>query len=384
MSKKKKMVPCKNCDTMIPAKSKKCPVCGVKNKKPIYKRGWFVILCLVVILSVISSIKGNKRERIEWDDIELAYALPEPDSNVGEIVSNSDKYLSIYIHKTSKDAYKTYINDCKSMGYIIESNKSEWGYTAYGESGHKLSLRYDEDDKEMHIGLDAPMEMGVLTWPESDIASLLPVPKASVGKINRETSDNLFVYVGNTSMEAYAEYVALCAENGFSENYEKGEKYYYADNAAGYHLSVKYQGNSVISIEIERLDEREKEAITEEVSVVETEVGSVPTVTIETEEETIPTKEKPDELINGMRPEFKEAMDDYEAFYDEYCEFMKEYKENPSDLKLIAQYGKLMIKLAEMDESFAKWNEEDLNNTELKYYIEVNSRIAQKLIDVAA
>lgn len=29
------------------------------------------------------------------------------------------------------------------------------------------------------------------------------------------------------------------------------------------------------------------------------------------------------DLVNGMRPEFKEAMDSYEAFYDEYCAFKK-------------------------------------------------------------
>lgn len=37
------------------------------------------------------------------------------------------------------------------------------------------------------------------------------------------------------------------------------------------------------------------------------------------------------ELVDGMRPEFKEEMDNYEAFYDEYCDIMKKYVENPSD-----------------------------------------------------
>lgn len=34
----------------------------------------------------------------------------------------------------------------------------------------------------------------------------------------------------------------------------------------------------------------------------------------------------------GLRPEFKEAMDAYEDFYGEYCDFMVKYKENPSDI----------------------------------------------------
>ena len=50
---------------------------------------------------------------------------------------------------------------------------------------------------------------------------------------------------------------------------------------------------------------------------------------------------------DGMRPEFKEAMDAYEAFYDEYCDFMVSYQKNPTDIKLIAQYGQLLTKMAE-------------------------------------
>lgn len=85
----------------------------------------------------------------------------------------------------------------------------------------------------------------------------------------------------------------------------------------------------------------------------------------------------------GMRPEFKEAMDAYEAFYDEYCDFMAEYQKNPTDLKLVTQYGKLLIRMAEADAAFGKWEESDLNDAELKYYLEVNNRVMQKLVDAA-
>ena len=31
-------------------------------------------------------------------------------------------------------------------------------------------------------------------------------------------------------------------------------------------------------------------------------------------------------------------MDAYEAFYKDYCDFMKIYNDNPSDLELLSQY----------------------------------------------
>lgn len=90
------------------------------------------------------------------------------------------------------------------------------------------------------------------------------------------------------------------------------------------------------------------------------------------------------ELVDGMRPEFKEAMDSYEAFYDEYCDFMVKYKANPTDTKLITEYADMMKKVVDMDEKFKAWESNDLNNEELKYYIEVSSRIVQKMLEVAS
>lgn len=90
------------------------------------------------------------------------------------------------------------------------------------------------------------------------------------------------------------------------------------------------------------------------------------------------------ELVDGMRPEFKEAMDSYEAFYDEYCDLLKKYKENPTDTSLLSEYADMMQTLVDMDEKFKAWEDNDLNSEELKYYIEVSSRISKKLLDTAS
>lgn len=89
-----------------------------------------------------------------------------------------------------------------------------------------------------------------------------------------------------------------------------------------------------------------------------------------------------EELVDGMRPEFKDAMDSYEAFYDEYCDILKKYTENPSDMKLLADYTDMLAKAAEMAEKFDAWENDDLNSAELKYYLDVNNRVTQKLLDV--
>lgn len=86
---------------------------------------------------------------------------------------------------------------------------------------------------------------------------------------------------------------------------------------------------------------------------------------------------------DGIRPEFKEAMDSYEAFYTEYCEFMKEYSENPTDLTLLAKYADMLAKAEEMNKAFETWDEDELSNEELKYYLDVNNHVMKMLVDVA-
>ena len=84
-----------------------------------------------------------------------------------------------------------------------------------------------------------------------------------------------------------------------------------------------------------------------------------------------------------MRPEFKEALDSYEEFFDEYCEFMKEYAENPTDLKLLADYATFMTQYTETMTKMEALDDGEMNDAETLYYIEVTTRISQKLLEAS-
>ena len=85
-----------------------------------------------------------------------------------------------------------------------------------------------------------------------------------------------------------------------------------------------------------------------------------------------------------LRPEFKEAMDSYETFFDEYVAFMEKYAASGgSDLSLLADYASYMSKYAEMMSDLEAWSSEDMNLAETAYYIEVQARISQKLLSIA-
>lgn len=85
---------------------------------------------------------------------------------------------------------------------------------------------------------------------------------------------------------------------------------------------------------------------------------------------------------DGLRPEFTTAMDNYEAFIDEYCAFMKTYAESDGlDVELLTEYGNYMKKYTEAMEAFEAWDN-DMSEAETAYYLEVQNRTMRKLLEV--
>ena len=84
-----------------------------------------------------------------------------------------------------------------------------------------------------------------------------------------------------------------------------------------------------------------------------------------------------------LSPEFKKTMDDYEAWFDHYCEVMKKYQENPTDLELMNEMTDLITEETTMLEQMESMDESEMNSAELAYYIEVTARIEKKLLEVA-
>lgn len=85
---------------------------------------------------------------------------------------------------------------------------------------------------------------------------------------------------------------------------------------------------------------------------------------------------------NGIRADFKEAMDAYENFCDEYVAFMKEYKNDATNLELVGKYSEMLKALAEMEDNYSSWEQSDLNTKELQYYIDVQARVSKKMLEV--
>ena len=234
-------------------------VAALLMKKQIIKvpKSWihFVALALAVVLLVpyvsLFKLDYGDAEKFAWSDILLADVVPEPESRFGEIIGNSSEYLSLYVYRTSAADYGEYVDACKEKGFTVEADQSEQSYYAYNADGYKLSLYYDESNSKMHIGVDTAEQYGTLVWPDSIIASMLPVPASTTGEITQDDDKGFQAYVSNTPIDEFKNYVAACADRGFNIDAYESDESYSAENSEGYKLSVSYQGNSVISISVD-------------------------------------------------------------------------------------------------------------------------------------
>lgn len=198
----------------------------------------------------------------DWNNIKLHEFLPEPKSHSGEIISNSDESLSIYI-KASENDYIEYVKSCIGKGYSVDSSETEKTYSAFNSDGYDLSLYFSNDYYSLH--LTAPEKLGDLEWPDSGLAKRLPVPKSKTGKIKEDNSGNFSVIVGDTSESDFKEYVKSCMQKGFDIDYSNGDNHFYAKCSDGYEVEIFH--NSLDVMEISLFEPYEFE---EKTTVVET------------------------------------------------------------------------------------------------------------------
>lgn len=347
----------------------------VKTNKPIYRKGWFIAIAIVVaiicLINISNFVKGaTKSKKIDLANTQLGKYLPDLPKNKGEITYNTDDYLQIILYDISQGEYNDYKKKCEEKGFNIDIS-SGYSFEAYNEESYRLSM-YMMDKTKMDISISAPTKTSKITWATSELVATLPVPKSNEGYIITEKANDFNVTLGNMSKDDYDAYVNECSTKGYNVNYDKGDKLYKADNNTGFHLEVSYNGGKRVNIHV-KSDSNNVSSSSNSSNTATPATPSTPS---------IPTAPTPSNDSNGLSKEFKDAMDSYENFMNEYVEFMKKYQANSSDITLISQYATMVQKYSEQVSAFEKWNSENLTTEEAAYYIDVQSRVSKKLLEV--
>ena len=358
-----------------------------KTKKPIYKRWWFIVLVILVLLRVYNVISttienATKGEKINQTELILGDHLPKFPGNKAEVTTDTKECLDIEIYRISPKKYNQYLKKCKQEFNKDDSSISDTLY-AFNDDNYRLYMSYSESEKSISIRLEAPKELKKISWPSSEVAKAIPQPDSTMGRIETDTSNRFLVYIGNTSLDEYSKYVNKCIEKGFNKDYQKNEKYFNGENSSGYKLSVDYEGGNVMKIEISYTSESTPESSESPAPSTspETSATTTPSATPSATPSTTPSSSTSTSK-SGMSSDFKKAMDSYEAFIDEYVSFMKKYAANPTDTALLSKYSSMMSKFSEQEAAFEKWDSDSLTAEEAAYYAQVQTRVSKKLLEV--
>lgn len=140
-----KMTQCKTCSKEIASNAKICPSCGAKNKKPIYKRPWFIIIAFFVIVSAIS---GAGDDDSTTTDSGTSVSKQE-------ISQNQETVEAVQVEETVEDdvptEYKSALKKAKTYSDMMSMSKAglyDQLTSEYGEKFTAEAAQYAIDNVE--------------------------------------------------------------------------------------------------------------------------------------------------------------------------------------------------------------------------------------------
>lgn len=226
-------------------------------------------------------------------------------------------------------------------------------------------------------------EVHQLNWPDSGLATMLPEPGTDKGEVSMDSADYLSVDLEQRSEEDFNKYVEACKEKGFTVDYSSSSSSYYADNEDGYHLSLFYaESRDEISIQLSAPSEEEPEP--EETDSEKPEA-----------EETTPEQDAAPEESPQAEPEtdggtsassdYRAMVDEWEAFMNKYCDFMETYNSDSGNVVSMAlDYADMMSQYSDWAEKMDAVDDSDLSAEDVQYYIDAQSRINKRLLEIGA
>lgn len=221
----------------------------VKFKAIIYT---IVLIAIIIIFFIRNGTFDNIKVAntpVDIPETELSVLMPQIEGGKGEVTTNNSEYFTVTYYGISESEFEAYKKDCKNCGFTIDCKNTGSLFDAFNEDGYNIRITYYSS--EMHITVSDNIKMHTITWPNSEVANLLPAPKSNYGNISTSRDTCLIMYVGNMTIDDYSEYVNECINKGFSEDMSQTDDHYHADNAEGYHVLVEYRGYNTVFIRID-------------------------------------------------------------------------------------------------------------------------------------
>lgn len=134
-----KIIKCKTCGSDIAASAKTCPGCGAKNKKALYKRPWFILIIIFIILGIAAGGGNKNSEELASNGVEETAQA----SNTDVQTDNTEKKDNI------PTEYKNALKKAKSYSdtmYMSKAGLYKQLTSEYGEKFPAEAAQYAIDN----------------------------------------------------------------------------------------------------------------------------------------------------------------------------------------------------------------------------------------------
>lgn len=162
-----KLIKCNSCGKEVANTAKSCPGCGAKVKKPIYKRVWFWVIIVFVVIGLASGGSGKSSESSSSNNNEKTPTTKKEDLVLedghtgspdeygfayyieGYIKNNTDKeYSYVQVEFTAYDAEGNIVGSCLDNNSGLDAN-GRWKFKAIcsGEAEQIASYKFKKITK---------------------------------------------------------------------------------------------------------------------------------------------------------------------------------------------------------------------------------------------
>lgn len=186
-----KMTNCKTCGQEIASSAKRCPNCGAKAKKPIYKKWWFWVIIVIVISGIIAGASGdsdtpgstqtdNTTVTSQSSDLKDKGTTEERTYTSYEVIELLDavEANALKAKKDLKGQYievHGYLSDIDSSGNYISVGASKNNYDYFLKYIHcniKHSNKEEITDKVLEMNIDEPI---IVRGKVTDVGEVLGI-----------------------------------------------------------------------------------------------------------------------------------------------------------------------------------------------------------------
>lgn len=296
-----------------------------------------VALCAVALLGTVGC-SGDDADNptgqfssIEWPDSGPALLIPHPGSDFGTIQESTPTKLSALLGDYNREKFAFYIEACEAAGFTVNEAKGGESFVAENSQGAKLRLDFHRAQGYMALNLEVPQNVADALQELADISS--GNESAAPGNSGKNQPSASVDNEGAGSSSGSAGERNGAAGQEATESVTKG----LGDSSAPAPTDGASGGNA---------DQSGADA-------------------------------------SNVTPEFKEAMDGYEALVDEALATLQVNEEDP-DASGFESLGQILSMYLELKQSLDAIDTDSLSAADLAYFEEVTPRIFSKLAQLYA